>query len=66
VVLEGAVGSKLVGRFRLFQYEIRRWRDGVIPDIAEAVSSPVRLSEDATRASQILDLVPRVPALVWD
>jgi hypothetical protein len=65
VVVEGAVGSKLVGRFRLFRYEIRRWRDGVIPDITEAVSSPVRLTEDPTRASQILDLVPSVPALVW-
>jgi hypothetical protein len=65
VVVEGPVGSNLIGRFRLFRYEIRRWQDGVIPDIAEAVSSPVRLSEDPTRASQILDLVPRVPALVW-
>jgi hypothetical protein len=65
VVVEGPVGSNLIGRFRLFRYEIRRWRDGVIPDIAEAVSSPVRLTEDVTRASQILDLAPRVPALVW-
>jgi hypothetical protein len=65
VVLEGAVGSKLVGRFRLFRYEVRRWRDGVIPDIAEAVSSPVRVTEDPTRASQVLDLVPSVPARVW-
>src|SRR5438034_6341052 len=65
VVVEGAVGSKLAGRFRLFRYEIRRWRDGVIPDIAEAVSSPVRLTDDPARASQILDLVPSVPALVW-
>jgi hypothetical protein len=65
VVLEGAVGSKLAGRFRLFRYEIRRWRDGFIPDIAEAVSSPALLTEDPTRARQILDLVPSVPALVW-
>jgi hypothetical protein len=65
VVLEGAVGSNLLGRFRLFRYEVRRWRDGVIPDIAEAVSSPVRLTEDPTRALQILDLVPNIPALVW-
>jgi hypothetical protein len=65
VVVEGAVGSKLAGRFHLFRYEIRRWRDGVIPDIAEAVSSPVRLTDDSTRASRILDLVPSVPAVVW-
>ena len=63
--MEGAVGSELVGRFRLFRYEIRRWRHGVIPDIAEAVSSPVRLTEEPTRASQIVYLVPSVPDLVW-
>ena len=65
VVLEGAVGLKLAGRFRLFRYEVRRWQDGVIPDIAEAVSSPVSVTDDPFRASRILDLVPSVPALVW-
>jgi hypothetical protein len=64
-VLEGPVGSRLVGRFRLFRYEVRRWRDGVIPDIAEAVSSPVCVTDDPARASLVLDLVPSVPALVW-
>jgi hypothetical protein len=48
-----------------FRYEVRRWRDGVIPDIAEAVSSPIRVANDLARASRILDLVPSVPALVW-
>lgn len=65
VVVEGAVVSRLAGRFRLFRYEIRRWRNGVIPDIGEAVSSPVRMTDDPYRASQVLDLVPSVPALVW-
>jgi len=65
VILEGPVGSRLAGRFRLFRYEVRRWRDGVIPDIAEAVSSPVRLTDDPAQASQVLGLVPSVPALVW-
>ena len=32
VVAVGAVGSAWAGRFRLFRYEVRRWRDGVIPD----------------------------------
>jgi hypothetical protein len=36
VVAEGAVGARAAGRFRLFRYEVRRWRDGVIPDVAEA------------------------------
>jgi hypothetical protein len=65
VVLEGAVGSRLLGRFRPFRYEVRRWRDGVIPDIAEAVASPLRVADDLARASQLLDLVPSVPALAW-
>ena len=65
VVVEGPVGTTLAGRFRLFRYEVRRWRDGVIPDIAEAVSSPIRVANDLARTSRILDLVPSVPALVW-
>jgi hypothetical protein len=65
VVVEGPVGSKSLGRFRLFRYEVRRWRDGVIPDIAEAVSSPVPITDDPVRASRVLDLVPSIPPLVW-
>src|SRR5438034_9385214 len=37
VVAEGAVGSRWAGRLRIFRYELRRWRNGVIPDVAEAV-----------------------------
>ena len=65
VVVEGAVGSRLAGRFRIFRYEARRWRDGVIPDIGEAVESPQRLTGDLGLARRLLDLVPAVPALVW-
>jgi hypothetical protein len=65
VVLEGPVGTRLAGRFRHFRYEIRRWKDGVIPDISAAVSSPIRVSDDLARASEILELVPCLPALVW-
>ena len=65
VVLEGAVGSRLAGRFRVFRHEVRRWRDGLIPDITDAVSSPVRVTDDPIGASRILDLAPSVPALVW-
>jgi hypothetical protein len=65
VVAEGAVGSRLAGRLRLFRYEVRRWRDGVIPDIAEAIASPQRLTDDPRQAQRLLDLVPRVPTLVW-
>jgi hypothetical protein len=65
VVAEGPVGSRAAGRLRLFRYEVRRWRDGVIPDIAEAVDSPQRLSDDIGHARQLLELVPQVPTAVW-
>ena len=42
VVAEGAVGAQWAGRFRIFRYEIRRWSDGRIPDVDEAVDSPRR------------------------
>jgi hypothetical protein len=65
VVAEGPVGIRAAGRFRLFRYEVRRWRDGVIPDIAEAVESPRRLSDDTEHARRLLELVPQMPTPVW-
>jgi len=65
VVAEGPVGMGWLGRFRLFRYEIRRWRDGSIPDLHHAVSSPVRVATDDVRAQRILDLAPTVPTPVW-
>jgi hypothetical protein len=65
VVAEGAVGARAVGRVRIFRYEVRRWRDGSIPDIAEAVESPHRLSDDPECARRLLALVPEVPTPVW-
>jgi hypothetical protein len=65
VVAVGAVGSRWAGRFRIFRYELRRWRDGVIPDIAEAVESPRQLTTNADIARRILELAPSVPAAVW-
>ena len=63
VVGEGPVGDRLLGRFRLFRYEIRRWPHGVIPDVSYAVD--VARVADAETAERILDLVPSVPTLVW-
>jgi hypothetical protein len=65
VVAEGAVGSRWAGRFRIFRYEIRLWRGGHIPDVAEAVDSPRRLTDDEDLAGRMLDLVARVPTPVW-
>ena len=65
VVAEGPVGLAWLGRFRIFRYEVRCWRDGVIPDISEAVESPVMVSHDARVAERILDSLPRIPTPVW-
>ncbi len=65
VVAEGPVGIRCAGRFRIFRYEIRRWRDGRIPDVDEAVDSPRRLTVERSRAQRVLDLVPQVPTPVW-
>ena len=65
VVATGPVGLRWAGRFRLFRYEVRCWRDGVIPDAAEAVDSPRAITADAACARRILDLAPQVPRQVW-
>jgi hypothetical protein len=65
VVQRGPVGSRWLGHSAAFRYEVRRWRNGVIPDVAEAVASPLRLSADPVRARQLLAVVPLVPALTW-
>jgi len=65
VVAEGAVGARWAGRFRIFRYEIRLWRGGQIPDVAEAVDSPRRLSDQEQLARRMLDVVPQVPTPVW-
>jgi hypothetical protein len=65
VVVEGPVFSPRLSRFRALRYEVRAWRDGVIPDILEAMESPQRLSDDEETAARVLDLAGSVPALVW-
>jgi hypothetical protein len=65
VIVEGPVWSKWLGRFRAFRYEMRCWPGGDIPDVAEAVSSPVRTTEDPMRVAAVLDVLREVPALTW-
>jgi hypothetical protein len=65
VVGEGPVGLRALGRLRLFRYEVRRWYQGVIPDLGEAVESPHRLSDDRACARRLLELVPQAPTPVW-
>jgi hypothetical protein len=65
VVCEGPVGSQLLGHSKLFRYEVRRWRNGTIPDLAWAVSSPQDMSADSASARRLLELVPHVPTATW-
>ena len=51
VVAEGPVASRWASRWRIFRYEVRRWHDGSIPDVDEAVESPRRLTEDPRAAA---------------
>jgi hypothetical protein len=65
VVAEGSVGHPWLGHSRFFRYEVRRWRNGSIPDVSEAVASPQRLSSDVEHAQRILALVPTFPTATW-
>ena len=65
VVVEGPVGSHRMARFRAFRYEVRCWREGVIPDAAQAVNSPQILSQDPMLARRLLDSVAKLPPLLW-
>jgi hypothetical protein len=65
VVAEGPVGARWAGRLRIFRYEVRLWQDGVIPDVAEAVESPQRLTRDPDTAEQVCECVRELPTPVW-
>ena len=65
VVAEGPVGTQRARSLRFLRYEIRRWRDGVIADLDEAVDSPQRLTDDLIVAERLFELVPEVPTPVW-
>jgi len=65
VVAEGPVGMRWLGRFRVFRYEIRRWQDGRIPDINQAIGSPIGVSDDASVAGRILENLSSIPTPVW-
>jgi hypothetical protein len=65
VVGIGPIGARWAAHLHVFRYELRRWRNGVIPDIDEAVESPRRLSNSLSDALRLFELVPQVPLLVW-
>lgn len=57
VVATGAVGSRCLGRLRLFRCEVRCSHGGSIPDLGEAVGGPRRPTSDPGVARRLLDLV---------
>ena len=61
VVAQGPVGLRGADRFRIFRYEVRRWRDGRIPDLRAAVGSPVRVSTSLVCARRVLEVLDRDP-----
>jgi hypothetical protein len=65
VVREGPVGATWLGHSRFFRYEVRCWPDGSIPDVAEAVQSPQRVSTRAAQVADLLTLLTSVPGLTW-
>ena len=64
VTVEGPVGTRGLGRFRVFRYELRCWKDGTISDKADAVAT-VRVNDDEQVARRLLALTDSVPAYVW-
>jgi hypothetical protein len=61
----GPVGVRWLGRSRFFRYEVRRWADGVIPDLAEAVGGPTTVCTGSADAQQVLDAVDDFPTATW-
>lgn len=65
VVVEGPVFAPWLTSTRVFRYEVRCWRNGVLPDADEAIGGPQRVSGDLALARDLLDQVASVPALIW-
>ena len=65
VIAHGPVGLAWLGRFRLFRYEVRCWRDGVVDVRGGATGTRILLTDDATVARALLARVACVPLLTW-
>lgn len=65
VVVEGPVGLPVLGRSRLFRYEVRAWRGGSIPDLELALGEPTVMSRDPARVARLMALVHEIPPLTW-
>jgi hypothetical protein len=65
VVATGPVGARVLGVTPLFRYEVRCWRDGVIPDLGFAVGPAVDLPLTHDRAAAMLRRLRDVPRYTW-
>jgi len=65
VVATGPVALTTLGRSHFFRYEVRSWKDGVLPDREWAVGGPRRIELSGSQAEEMLQAVPRVPRLIW-
>ncbi len=65
VTVSGPVGLRVLGRWSWFRYELRCWRGGTIPDLAEAVGGPRSLEADDRRCRALLASARDVPAVTW-
>ena len=65
VVVTGPVGVRSLGRSRLFRYEVRCWREGLLPDRASAVGGPVTVAWDEDTARLLIRHTRDVPPLTW-
>ena len=65
VVATGPVGVRWLGRSRFFRSEVRCWADGILPDRASAVDSPVSFPLAEGEAQSLLSRVGTVPRLTW-
>lgn len=64
VTVEGPVFSHRLARFRVFRYEVRRWKNGTIADLNEAAAIQ-GISDDEDVARRVFDLADLVPPFVW-
>jgi hypothetical protein len=44
---------------------VRCWPGGRIPDLTEAVDSPIRVSDEPAQVAAVLEILPTVPPLTW-
>jgi hypothetical protein len=65
VVIEGPVFARWMSFTRIFRYEVRRWRDGELPDADEAIGGGRLVSLDPGTSRHLLDLAGSVPAFTW-